>query len=316
MVFRRKTTGYGVTECRRHIKDNMDDLVDIFRRHARPLEPIATGASPQLPRIEGVRAVMFDVYGTLLISASGEVGTVRAASEDALSEALAAAGVRLAAPVAEGAELLFSTIRARHGELRSQGIEYPEVDICGMWQRVLDELVRRGLVEAAVLESCDPRRLAIEYEARANPCWPMPRLEACLERIAAAGMMTGIVSNAQFYTPLLFPALTGKTLPEWGFDPGLLFYSYEQGYGKPGMELYRRAAAALKDRGVEPAEVIYVGNDMLNDVMPAATVGFRTALFAGDRRSLRLREEDPRVEGISPDSVLTDLGQLVDCLFG
>ena len=57
------------------------DLVDIFRRHARPLEPIAADAAWLLPRLEGVRAVMFDIYGTLLISASGEVGTVRAAVE-------------------------------------------------------------------------------------------------------------------------------------------------------------------------------------------------------------------------------------------
>ncbi len=290
------------------------ELVDIFRRHARPLSPIATEATPRLSRIDGARAVLFDVYGTLLISASGEVGTVRASDGDALSEALVAAGVRLAAPVAEGAELLFATIRARHAELHAQGIEYPEVDICGMWERVLGELVRRGLVDRADSQAVELQRLAAEYEARANPCWPMPQFEACLQQIARAGMKIGIVSNAQFFSRLLFPALTGKTLDEWGFDPGLLFFSYEYGHGKPGPELYHRAAAALASRGGEPGEVVYVGNDMLNDVLPAAEVGFHTALFAGDRRSLRLREDDPRVGSLCPDLVLTDLGQLPDCL--
>ena len=43
---------------------------------------------------------------------------------------------------------------------------------------------------------------------------------------------------------------------------------------------------------------------------PADAVGFQTALFAGDRRSLRLRTEDRRCLDLRPDLVLTDLGQL------
>ena len=65
-----------------------------------------------------------------------------------------------------------------------------------------------------------------------------------------------------------------------------------------------------------PAEVLAVGNDMLNDVLPARETGFRTALFAGDARSLRLREGDPRLDVFSPDLVLTDLDQLPECLGG
>ena len=48
-------------------------------------------------------------------------------------------------------------------------------------------------------------------------------------------------------------------------------------------------------------------------MLPAGT-GMRTALFAGDARSLRMRETDPRVNGVDPDIVLTDLDQLIDCL--
>ena len=53
---------------------------------------------------------------------------------------------------------------------------------------------------------------------------------------------------------------------------------------------------------------------MLNDISAASRAGFKTALFAGDRRSLRLREGDPRVRGIMPDRVarrLEDLGRLI-----
>ena len=48
--------------------------------------------------------------------------------------------------------------------------------------------------------------------------------------------------------------------------------------------------------------------------MPASRVGFRTALFAGDRRSLRPREGDPRTAGVVPDLVITEMRSLLDCV--
>jgi len=290
--------------------------VEVFRGHFGPLEPIPTDEPPKLGKIEGIRAVLFDLYGTLLVSASGEVGTAGAASDRALEESLAAVGIRATGPVGDGVEMLFEVIRARHAELRARGVDYPEVDICAMWRRVLERLHGQGRIEAGDPGAVDLKRLAVEYEARANPCWPMPRLEACLGRLAGAGLLLGIVSNAQFYTRLLFPALLGEPIERRGFDAGLLFFSYEHGHAKPGAVLYERAAAELRDRGVEPREVLYVGNDMLNDVLPAREAGFCTALFAGDRRSLRLREGDPRLEGVAPDLVLSDLGQLAGCVLG
>ena len=103
-------------------------------------------------------------------------------------------------------------------------------------------------------------------------------------------MTLGVVSNAQFYTPSLFPALLDTELDEAGFDPQLRYYSFEHRCGKPGAELYTAAREELERRSVAADEVLFVGNDMLNDVMAAAREGFRTALFAGDARSLRLRE--------------------------
>ena len=124
----------------------------------------------------------------------------------------------------------------------------------------------------------------------------------------------GIISNAQFYTPELLPAFLGTQSEAWGLDPALEFYSYQHGLAKPGQALFRLAAEELMRRGIEPRGAVYVGNDMLNDVLPARQVGFRTALFAGDARSLRRRGDDPRLEGIRPDLVLTKLADLNECI--
>ena len=92
------------------------------------------------------------------------------------------------------------------------------------------------------------------------------------------------------------------------------YYSYRWGEAKPGDGLYRHAEAGLAERGIPPHETLYVGNDMLKDIMPAARRGFRTAHFAGDQRSLRLREDDPRVQETTPDLVVKDLNSVVGCV--
>ena len=284
---------------------------DILRGHCRPLAPIPTGESPSGGELVGIRAVLFDLYGTLFISASGEVSTVReAACQVALAEALAAVGVEPSGPVDGAIHHYFDVIEAFHTQSRSQGIEYPEVRIEKVWQEVLKELSRRGVVDGRACRRVDPQRLAVEYEARANPVWPMPHLRDCLRDLQSRRLLLGIISNAQFFSPLVFEALLDSPAESWGFDAKLQFYSYRYGVAKPGLELFRMAADELKGRRVKANEVLYVGNDMLNDIMPAHQVGFRTALFAGDARSLRRRQGDPRLEGISPEIVLLELTEL------
>jgi putative hydrolase of the HAD superfamily len=121
----------------------------------------------------------------------------------------------------------------------------------------------------------------------------------------------GLVSNAQFYTPLLFPALLGAEEHELGFHAELCAYSYRLGRAKPSTELFLEAGGQLRSRfGIEPAETLYVGNDMRNDIYAAQAAGCRTCLFAGDTRSLRMREDDPAVAGLEPDAVIRSLGEL------
>lgn len=288
---------------------------DIFRRHLRPLEPTPSEATADLRRLDDIHAVLFDIYGTLVISASGDVGTAQEMSYDAaLAEALTSLGVEPAAAERPAVGDLYAAIEAHHRAARESGIDYPEVDIVEIWGTALGQWADAGLLPADVVASIDRRRLAVEFEARTNPCWPMPHARLCLEDVRARGLLLGIISNAQFYTLDLFEALLDRPPEGWGFDPDVRFYSFRYGRGKPGTWLYERAAERLRQRGITAGQTLYVGNDMLNDVWPAAKVGFRTALFAGDGRSLRRRENDPRLEGSRPDLVLTSLAELSDCL--
>lgn len=293
----------------------MQPFADILRRHARELAPQPTGMEPRLRSLCGVRAVLFDLYGTLLVSGIGEVGTVaEGASQAAVVAALEAMGVAPTGSLEGVAARMQGRVRAVHAEItRRHGIDYPEVQMPEIWSDVLAELARHGALDPADVDRIDPEQFAVEYEARANPCWPMPGLQRCLAALREQGLLLGIVSNAQFYTPLLFPALLGRTAEACGFEPHLQFYSYRHGHAKPGPALFALAARALSERGVGAEETLYVGNDMLNDVAAASRLGFRTALFAGDARSLRLREGDPRTAGATPTLVVTDLADISQC---
>ncbi len=293
----------------------------IFQQHTRPLEPDSTGVPPQLDALPEVRAVLFDVYGTLFISASGDVGTsVAEHQRQAWQEALRSLDLVDFASHPDGVERFQDTIRQHQARLRDEGVDHPEVDILRVWQDTLDGLARELLVCGPStdiwLDGPKLRRLATEYETRANPVWPMPGVTECLTRLRTRGYPLGIVSNAQFFTLDLFPAFLEGNLEELGFDRRLLFFSYAYLRAKPGTFLYEKARDALGELGVPANEVLFVGNDMRNDIWPAQEVGFRTALFAGDRRSLRLREDDPRGGQLRADVVITELVQLLQILTG
>ncbi|MEM6654457.1 MAG: HAD hydrolase-like protein, partial [Planctomycetota bacterium] len=181
--------------------------------------------------------------------------------------------------------------------------EFLEVEIRDIW---------RSLGES--LSDTQIARLAVEYECRVNPVWPMPGCGETLAALRDVGLPLGIVSNAQFFTPIAMEELLGDSLSRLGFDESLCVWSYAHRLAKPGTFLYEQSAAALAERSIAPQQVLYVGNDMRNDVWPASRVGFRTALFAGDARSLRLREDDQQVAGVEPDAVLTDLRQILTVL--
>jgi putative hydrolase of the HAD superfamily len=292
-------------------------LVEQVKALSSPMSPIATACPERVPQLPGVRAVAFDVYGTLLISGTGDVGTAASADRPAaLADALRDAGfvVRSTQAADAGVRSLADHIQRAHTRLRGRGLECPEVEIRDIWADVLADLRAQGLVEGEY-DRERVERLAIAFECRVNPVWPMPHAVATLARLRASGRLLAIVSNAQFYTPLVIEATLGAAPAALGFADERCVWSYRLLEAKPSTALYERLAAHLEQReGVAPHEVLYVGNDIRNDIWPAQRVGFRTALFAGDQRSLRLREDDPACRGVQPDAVIHTLTRVTEMI--
>ena len=271
----------------------------LIEKHVRPLRPIPTGTIPR-GRIEThVQCVLLDVYGTVMVSAAGDIG-VDGAQEDSRATEPLMRQYGIQGSPEDLAERLRAEIRREHARLREKGVDCPEVDVLSIWRTVAEiEDIQRL------------RAFALQYELTVNPVYPMIHFKEFLGECRRRNVKLGLISNAQFYTPLILEYFLGNSLEESGFDPCLLFYSFECGRGKPSLFMFEQAVVSLNQTGIEAKEALYVGNDMLKDMFPAASVGFKTALFAGDRRSLRLRRECLETRDLRPDLVVTDLLDIV-----
>lgn len=275
---------------------------ELVLHYSRPIDPIPTSLEPEGSPALPVKAVLFDVYGTLFISRAGDIGGARDEAEARVDELDGLRGrYGLSLPPRDLVHRFFDRIEQEKIRLARQGVDAPEVVIEDIWANVL-ETVDRNLLQ----------RFALEFELIVNPVYPMPGLGDLLSRLKERGVTMGIISNAQFYTPILFSAYLGAGLEDLGFRKDLIVFSYEVGYGKPSSKAFRATSRILELKGIQPREVLFVGNDMLKDICPAREAGFQTVLFAGDARSLNLREHEEQCRDVRPDMTITRLMQLAD----
>jgi len=275
-------------------------ILDDIKARLSPLDPIPTDCKPTGSLKEKVQCLLFDLYGTLFISGSGDIGILekRQQIEPDLKRLLTAFNIDKEARIVH--ENFVQAIRQHHEEMRTTGVNWPEVRVDEIWSEVLGINVHR-----------EARAFAEAFELMTNPVYPMPHSKEVLAACQNRQIPIGIVSNAQFYTLSLFHLFFESSPESLGFESDLIFLSYRIGRAKPSPVLFQMAVDRLADSGISPRSVLYLGNDMLNDIHPAQKAGFQTALFGGDARSLRLREDDPACQHVSPDLIVTDLRQLL-----
>lgn len=285
-------------------------------------EPIPTEAEVDDAPIDGIKAVLFDIYGTLIISSSGDIGSSdmqSTAAEKTFEECQIC--LKEVLPFDDMGHRILSLyheeILNSHTKDRERGLPHPEVDIVEIWENVTEKMAELGYLDCPP-STLDHKLLSITFETHNNSVYPMPTMEDTLKALQGKDLPLGIVSNAQFFTPLLLKHFFGSSseAPLPYFDPDLQVYSYELRRAKPDNYLYVLMKEKLEAKGLLPSQCLYVGNDMLNDIVPAKEEGFKTVLFAGDKRSLRTREDHVRCRGKKPDRVVTSLSQILNIIEG
>ncbi len=282
---------------------NDHSMKESLRKYITPLFPVPTSQIPGGKLDHKIKCLLFDIYGTLFISESGDIGILKNNLEKTkyLSDLLKKYNIHHS--VQSLLNTLVKAISIEHRDMKNQGIEYPEVNIDLIWKDIL-EFEDPGLV----------RNFAIEFEMLVNPIYPMPDLKKLFLFCKNTHIKMGIISNAQFFTPVLFELFLDAKPQTLGFHPDLIYYSYKFNHAKPSTLLFEMAEKKLRTMNINVNSVLYIGNDMLNDIYPSHRTGFNTALFAGDSRSLRLRKNNIKCKDLSPDIIITDLMQLMDHL--
>ncbi|MDO9540748.1 MAG: HAD family hydrolase, partial [Kiritimatiellia bacterium] len=198
---------------------------------------------PRLQKLPEIRAVLFDVYGTLVDSGTEPFRSLsRRILSRQIKNLLRRAGFIPCRPSAGVSVLdtLQERIAHAHRLAHAHGIDYPEVDILNIWRQVLRLSIQRGWIKGD-MKAPLITRIALEFEGAHNPVALMPGVKNMLARLHQRGISMGIVSNAQFYTPLILQILFGASLAKIGFDRSLCIWSYRFGRAKPSPDLLKLA---------------------------------------------------------------------------
>lgn len=283
-----------------------------------PIHPEPTGNETRLQKLDDIQCVAFDFYGTMFISGAGGIGVdneQKATYQPYLREALKRAGFSNSSTTAtkKGVLEFQKTIEQSVKRKKEEGVNFPEPNIIEVWQEVLTALAKLNFIKGPITKN-QAIWVAVEFEFRANTVWPVPSLRNTLEELLNRQITLGILSNSQFYTPLTFEALIGQATDDFGFDPDLQKWSYQEGIKKPSARFYSTFTDELSAKNVAAGEVLYVGNDLFKDIIPAKKMGMKTALYVGDTRSLRHKSEDLACPDHQPDIIIDGLHQIIECL--
>jgi putative hydrolase of the HAD superfamily len=273
-------------------------------RRAPPpaLTPLAY--SQECEKLFDIRAVIFDVYGTLVRYWKPGFSDSKL-KERALLAAFETTAAyfgmtpHLQAMDAETApektlrDLYHGLITLSHEKSLRKGLAYPEIRIEEVWRVIVMMLKRHGYDPAARQTSGDldfAKCVAYHYNATALGRGLYPGVADALVRLRERNILLGIVSNAQFYTPIdltLFLRDQNDGIDDYReiFQEDLTVFSYVEGVSKPNPALFRRLYDALYEYHVLPEQTVFAGNDLSVDIRPARAAGMRTALFAGDDKS-------------------------------
>jgi|ERR1043166_3736748 putative hydrolase of the HAD superfamily len=211
-----------------------------------------------------VRAVIFDIYNTLL-----EKGPPPPDAEQkwgVLWESKFEAAPRIS--LAEFAKECGRIITREHDAARAVGVKYPEV----YWPQIILE----ACPELAALPKHAREDFVLQHTYLRHTIRMMPGAAAALRALSSDGLHLGLASNAQPYTlHELEHALTDAGLSLKIFDPALTIFSFQIGFSKPDPHFFRMLTARLRVMGVHVEETMMIGNSPENDVIPARAQGWQ-----------------------------------------
>lgn len=287
-------------------------------------------AMPYTKPLPGIRAVMWDVYGTLLRIADGELlfqHPQQMRMEVALDKTLQEFNLWNSMSRKPGApwEYLQQLYTRAYDDLRLAGSgkkgDLTEVDAGKLWRRVLSKMeLEKYTYDESLYGDLDQlcEKIAYFFHASLQGVEATSGTVESLKLLQDNGIRQGLLADGQCFTLSQLQRCLeaeGATEPIGQLlDLSSVTLSYQAGVRKPSRSLYRVAVERLQSKGIEPGEVLFISSRLREDLAVAKQMGFRTALFAGDKLSLKASIADLKDPTVKPDRLLTELPQVRDIL--
>jgi len=292
-----------------------------------PPEVRRAKAKPHLVRLPQVRAVTWDLYGTLLNILSGQLlyehpdKFVMDIALDKTVQEFKMWGSMVRKP-GQPADYMGEIYRRVLGDLRlapSPKEKHPEIQSERIWEAIVKKLLKKDYkFDMDLYGSLGEyaRKIAYFFHASLQGTACYEGAAQALEHVHHAGLKQGIIADAQCFTLVQLQRGLAQQRCGVGTDP--LFarsaraVSCEVGARKPSERLFKHCLIPLQSMGIAPAQVLHVGSRIARDLVPAKKLGMRTALFAGDKESLQATPEQLKDNATRPDVLLTELSQIAE----
>jgi hypothetical protein len=296
-----------------------------------PLPPEPIKARPHLKRLNGIRAVLWNVYGTLLAIPFGELVfehpqpfVMTMALEKTIAEfkMWASMSRKPGAP----SEYMLHLYKTQLDEQRlapSPDERYPEVQSDRLWEGLIKKLFQKEYTfDAGFYGSLNEysRKIAYFFHASLQGTAAYPGAADAVRAVADAGLVQGLCGDGQCFTAVqlqrgLTAQVEGLRL-ECVAPPDRQVLSCDVKGKKPSERLFQYALDRLEKHDIGPAEVLHVASRIDKDLAPAKKLGLRTALFVGDRGSLAANPHQLKDRTTKPDVLLTELPQIAEVVGG
>lgn len=294
-------------------------------------DPVPVRATPSVRPLEGVRIVLWDVYGTLLRTSGGQLNLVpdpQTPLEVALEKTIHEFNMWNSMYRKPGPpwQSMISQYRDYHERLamvatRRSG-DLTDVNLVDIWEAIISRLFDKDYSYDEDFYG-DRRQFSekVAYFFHSS----LQGLEArsgalqAMQDLHAIGIPQGLLADGQPFTltQLLRGLSQQGTLPplaEVFHQDGVLF-SYELGIRKPSRSLFELVTERLKMAGYQLDEILHVSCRLGPDLVPARAIGMKTALLAAEKSGLHAPAALLKNPETRPDRLLTDLSQIAT-LFG
>lgn len=237
-----------------------------------------------------IKGLLFDLYGTLI-----DIDTNEGMEEiyRAVSHYLTYHCIYL-----RRWEVRDRYYRIMKQQKEARGEEHPEIDVEAIW----NEFLMQEGIKSPAIRGQQAKVIAHIYRGVSrNRLQLYPNVKRVLNELRS-GYRMALISDAQSCYAL--PEIRAVGLDGY-FDPIIISSYY--GYRKPDSRLFRMA---LERMGLEPYEVIGVGNDMFRDVHGAGILGIKSIFFDSNQGTKTFENVSPDYRVSQFDDVLKGVAAL------